>query len=747
MHLIHVSTLRLHEFYDDAGPKYAILSHTWEDDEVSFKDMQSLELSQLRQKRGFQKIQYTCDEAHKRGLRWAWVDTCCIDKSSSAELSEAINSMYAWYQRSEICFAYLSDVPHDARPQPMRSSFRLSRWFSRGWTLQELIAPAQVVFYGANWTFIGDKLLLCMVLEETIGIPCDLLLGQERIESFSIAQRMAWASRRQTTRVEDTAYCLLGLCEINMPLLYGEGGKAFRRLQEEIIKQTDDQSLLAWTVDSDSPMAWTLSSVLATSPANFAKSSQVQNTHEERGDPSIVTKKGVQVHAPLLPIQDYPIDRILYKYCDRSTVHGLTLYRVPLNCGFHSLRVCLTIMQIDWDTVASNRLWAHSGHRSFEGNLFVRVLLPMWDTVQDEYTFLDPDSFDKFFLRTNMASLPETQNIFKSKGGSFHFHGIKLTYGKAALDHRFGENLGSWHLRETVGHFREEQTVIKTLGPMNAFGFLFLPRIPWKLPSDQVYLGKHGSKGYRFKPLARDCPASMKFFIIEGPTDCPPLYLVCGTTLDPDAGDYRGNRPRRVPRGGVLAEPYIFCNLLPELSAKLFPRCSLIFFQPKGRVGPLIALEARHGRTAVSVDLHRDKGFDPPGVKNRTGFGAQSPHFIFEIHARAIDDSATNSDEDDSATGSDESALSSDESSGSRQIFLDNSEVDSDQGIGGRESAEGGAISRQVSKPPLALSSGFRSQASSHTPCATKYQFEDYWCDIYTRDHDGTLQFRQQYRL
>lgn len=740
MRLIHTSTLRLHEFFGDTVPKYAILSHTWENEEVSFNDMQLLELSQLRQKRGFQKIEYTCAEARKRGLLWAWVDACCIDKSSSAELSEAINSMYTWYQRSEMCFAYLSDVPNDANPRPMRSSFRLSRWFSRGWTLQELIAPAQVIFYGANWSFIGDKLLLCMVLEDTTGIPCDLLLGHKGMECFSIAQRMAWASKRQTTRVEDTAYCLLGLCDINMPLLYGEGVKAFRRLQEEIIKQTDDQSLFAWTVEPNSPMAWTLGSVLATSPADFARSSQIHRLHEELGDPSVVTKKGVQIHAPLLPIRGYPIDRLLYKYCGRSAVPGLNLYRMPLNCVFHQERICLAIMRIDSAALLSHASEAaNAREKSSAGHMFVRILLPTWDTEEDEPKFWDLDRFDKFFLRTNLSAL--SQNVFKSESGCFHFHGINMIFGNA-VQHAL-DSPGNWYLVEMHMDYQEGRKGIdiftfRELGPITAWGFLHIPPSPWIPPSNDAYLDKHRSKGYRIKPLARAptkaSAAKSKFFRIEGPTGCPPLYLVCGIIQDSHSENYGGTEPQSEPRADFVAEPYIFCNLLPQLDPRILRRCSLLFFQPRGRTGRLFALEARYGKTAVSVDLHRDKGFDSPVVQHRTGYrvpGGPGPHFIFETNARAVDDSAQ----------------SVDDSGHWHQIHLDDNGAGSYTGLGRRQIADGALLSRKSSKLSFDSSSDFGSRASSHATNSTEYEFEDYWCDMYTHDNDGALEFREQYRL
>ncbi|KAI3327717.1 HET-domain-containing protein [Xylariaceae sp. AK1471] len=210
---------------------------------------------------GYWKILRTCLQARKDGLNYLWVDTNCIDKTSSAELSEAINSMYQWYRNASICYAYLSDVlgpdpaatgPSNGRPSIhppgiSLSYLRHSRWFRRGWTLQELLAPRDVRFFSRNWTHIGTKSSLAHMLSDITRIDKKYLLYSEDIRSASIAQRMAAVADRTTTRPEDIAYCLLGLFDVNMPLLYGEGAMAFVRLQEEIIKVSDDHSIFAWT--------------------------------------------------------------------------------------------------------------------------------------------------------------------------------------------------------------------------------------------------------------------------------------------------------------------------------------------------------------------------------------------------------------------------------------------------------------------------------------------------------------------
>ncbi|PIL28692.1 hypothetical protein GSI_08736 [Ganoderma sinense ZZ0214-1] len=194
------------------------------------------------------KIRHACRVARENGFRYIWIDSCCIDKSSSAELSEAINSMYRWYALSDVCYAYLADVPPGEDIHSRYSRFCSSRWFTRGWTLQELIAPISVEFLSADWAPIGSKHTLADLVETITKIQYTALLNLESLDSFSVAQRFSWSEKRQTTRVEDLAYSLLGIFDVNMQLLYGEGSRAFRRLQEQIMQRIPlaDQSLFAW---------------------------------------------------------------------------------------------------------------------------------------------------------------------------------------------------------------------------------------------------------------------------------------------------------------------------------------------------------------------------------------------------------------------------------------------------------------------------------------------------------------------
>ena len=182
------------------------------------------------------KIRDACAAARKDGFRLIWIDSCCIDKTSSSELSEAINYMYAWYAGAQVCYAYLVDVSAQDDLGAEGSQFRESVWFTRGWTLQELLAPFEVTILSQDWRVIGSKRGLVDIIEQITGISTEALLRETPLGDFSVAQRLSWASHRRTTRVEDRAYSLLGIFDINIPTLYGEGERAFRRLQEAIMQ-------------------------------------------------------------------------------------------------------------------------------------------------------------------------------------------------------------------------------------------------------------------------------------------------------------------------------------------------------------------------------------------------------------------------------------------------------------------------------------------------------------------------------
>ncbi|TBU59596.1 hypothetical protein BD310DRAFT_384045 [Dichomitus squalens] len=291
MRLLNTNTARLKEFANhEEIPSYAILSHVWQQQEQTLQEVRSLDPQDCPRDHVSPKIRQCCIFAEAEGFEWIWIDTCCIDKTSSAELSEAINSMYAWYAIADVCYVWLHDVD-DTHPSRHRS-FSKSIWFQRGWTLQELIAPAYVVFLSRDWHTLGTKQTLAHRIEEITGIDCDVLLRRVELSQISVARRMSWAAFRKTTRLEDRAYSLLGIFDVHIPTIYGEGSNAFLRLQLEILKQCPDQSLFAWgppAIDYDALIANgtsptfvgpeledpSLGSLLAVSPSNFANSSDI----------------------------------------------------------------------------------------------------------------------------------------------------------------------------------------------------------------------------------------------------------------------------------------------------------------------------------------------------------------------------------------------------------------------------------------------------------------------------------------
>ncbi|KAK4543901.1 hypothetical protein LTR36_004675 [Oleoguttula mirabilis] len=314
MRLLNTTDLTFQDFYETALEPYAALSHCWTTEpgqhEVTYQqllaDHQELLAGYQFYKPsaehnpeapyGWRKIWDCCRLARDRGLQWVWIDTCCIDKSSSAELSETINSMYRWYESATECYVFLDDVHITTRVDTVASQadtspfsgdtekFCASRWFTRGWTLQELLAPTgPVLFYDDVREYFGTLTALAATISQATGIPLAYLTKRTAIGKACVAQRMCWASRRTTTRLEDMAYSLLGIFDINMPLLYGEGAKAFQRLQLAIIEQSNDETIFVWGLDpggecpstSDESTA-TGKGMLAASPASFINSGTVR---------------------------------------------------------------------------------------------------------------------------------------------------------------------------------------------------------------------------------------------------------------------------------------------------------------------------------------------------------------------------------------------------------------------------------------------------------------------------------------
>lgn len=257
-----------------------------------------------------------------------WIDNCCIDKKNSVELAEAINSMFRWYNDAGVCYVYLDDVKAVGNNEESYiASFNASRWFTRGWTLQELIAPAFVVFYSQDWSELGTRSSILRPIHLATGIDQTLLGNTGTLSRFSVAQKLSWASRRRTSRIEDEAYCLLGLFDLNMPLIYGEGERAFLRLQEEILKRSSDHTIFAW--DSNGQQCH---GVLADSPRAFEHSAHfIQRPFDADLPPYSITNGAIHI---TFPVQTTEFELIctpaLKSHC---SVQISMPYIAILNCG------------------------------------------------------------------------------------------------------------------------------------------------------------------------------------------------------------------------------------------------------------------------------------------------------------------------------------------------------------------------------------------------------------------------------
>lgn len=356
---------------DPTTGAYAILSHTWrlEGDEITYQDMVSKSLQELMTRESAHKIRLTCEQAKRDSLDYVWIDTCCIDKTSSAELSEAINSMFAWYNLARVCYVYMSDV--DIADGPM--AFCWSRWFTRAWRLQELLAPKEVRFYDRRWKFMGRLAdpKCAMVVSKATGIPTDLLLHKTDLRSASIAQRMSWAAKRHATRVEDRAYSLLGIFAVQMPMIYGEGYKAFIRLQEQIIQTSTDHSIFCWGISqNDRSMLPSSRSLLAPSPAYFAGCHNIVENSNSSPRPYQMTNRGPEITLPV---------RV---YLDSDEAYGLTYAKLDCIQRLEQpVRIALSLQRsYDHDAEAFNgfkpwtkrswrrrrEAWDHLSGRTFD---------------------------------------------------------------------------------------------------------------------------------------------------------------------------------------------------------------------------------------------------------------------------------------------------------------------------------------------------------------------------------------------
>ncbi|RDX45563.1 hypothetical protein OH76DRAFT_1473896 [Lentinus brumalis] len=357
MRLLNTNTGRFRWVESPAEAKYAVLSHVWSRaGEQSYQDLLRIQHEttagdgedDVNDSEGTvlraasSKIRNACARALADGLEYIWMDFCCIDRTSSAEVADAVLSMYGWYAGATVCYAYLDDVEADEDPRLPNAKFRWSRWHTRGWTLPELIAPKALTFLSADWKVLSTKHELAEVLEAVTGVDQGVLTHDVPLGSIPVARRMSWAAKRLTTRKEDEAYALLGLFGVKMPIMYGEGAHAFIRLQEEILKLTADQSLFVWDAStSDCALDAevhdeTRHTLLASAPAAFARSAGVKTLPwEELVGPKEraqlegelptyeSTPHGIRMAMPLLSVG--PVVRLALLPCVDEDGHRLAL--------------------------------------------------------------------------------------------------------------------------------------------------------------------------------------------------------------------------------------------------------------------------------------------------------------------------------------------------------------------------------------------------------------------------------------
>ncbi|KAK1655587.1 heterokaryon incompatibility protein-domain-containing protein [Colletotrichum phormii] len=475
MWLVNTDSLALKEVSEPSSIKYAILSHTWEDDEVTFQDFQDVEQTGARYKSGFSKIEKTCELARQRGLQYAWVDTCCIDKSSSAELSEAINSMFSWYRESTVCFVFLSDLPASERlieqvdlssifPYAQKT-FAACRWFTRGWTLQELIAPSEVEFFDSQWGWFSRKADCLDKLEEITGIRRSVLESSSNLRQTPIAVKMSWAASRKTKRVEDRAYSLLGIFNINMSMIYGEGSKAFRRLQEEISRETNDLSLFAWRGPAQEDAGYQrFRGIFARSPSEFSTCSTLQRSGTKQDSQSefTLTNKGVRFETKLYKHAQGAYVMYLGFNMRENTPVCIILTRTAE--GFIRSEPWSLIYEHSWSlsrihntftihvqkdvSVHEDALFYRQRHRSFHININLQTSLKLeqlesypeypWDEVHSNFISSNPEESYaarlKFLIRDTDSNFDETFPLTLTLGwASSHQQPFAVLYGSEGL--------------------------------------------------------------------------------------------------------------------------------------------------------------------------------------------------------------------------------------------------------------------------------------------------------------------------
>ena len=279
MRLLNVTTWKL-ESFDHASciPPYITVSHCWDKDEIVYDDMAGLDSATERA--SFSKFRNAGRIATSLGIPWIWIDTVCINRSSTTELTEAVNSSFRWFRDSNTCIVYLDDLTYEptANEQDLEIALRRCRWMRRCWTLQELIAPPRVKFYDSEWRFIGSKKSLLHILSRITRVNEEVLEDANCLAEYAVGVRMSWAAHRLAHRIEDMAYSLIGIFDVSMPIIYGEGVRSFLRLQEEILKYIDDATLFAWQAYGSQMYR----GLFASSPSEFSHFTTLSTTKSSR---------------------------------------------------------------------------------------------------------------------------------------------------------------------------------------------------------------------------------------------------------------------------------------------------------------------------------------------------------------------------------------------------------------------------------------------------------------------------------
>ncbi|KAI4157659.1 MAG: hypothetical protein LQ342_008106 [Letrouitia transgressa] len=398
-------------FNPKAEPSYAILSHRWCEGvensdrtsnslrrdkahavrkrpskrarEVTLQDLRRWSLGHLRRnaalRASLEKIRGCCGRALAEGQRYVWIDSCCIDRTNLFEVSESIRSMFRWYRDAACCFAYLWDVDGGGAGGLRRKTEgqqEYSEWFSRGWTLQELLAPRRLLFFDSRWNKLGTRRGLAVEVERATGIPAKYVTDfAGHAQEASVAMKMSWMARRSTTKEEDTAYCLFGIMGVSMDVRYGDGRKEFLRFQDKIMREPglQDESIFAWrrSYPRGYPEASKCSGLLAPWPDSFEQSGSVRlrpEKYRSRG-PYGLTKDGLRLPVPLSIAGGAGYGNFLGRIkALRSALFGTTR-SLPLQCWMDTLEgwrtISLTIRKV-------NGNWQRVQNDSFEQRTWVK---------------------------------------------------------------------------------------------------------------------------------------------------------------------------------------------------------------------------------------------------------------------------------------------------------------------------------------------------------------------------------------